>query len=664
MTDIKLLKNKIIFDGQSDNETVDLIRSNLARSKDFKTVEYKDGYAEFERIGNAKDLKFAPTLSTLTINFDSHITKVVVTEQGLEWTTSGQANDVSVSTSGGANNWTFTVTLADGYVIDTVTPNDNGESTAIISNITTSTFVSDMAGGGDATMELTITSKLAPYRFKHYRNPESLGGTPLNIVYSDTAPSDTSKLWIKSSVPSEITFMKDADLIFDAVTSSGTLPTKAYQKAAAAVGTKIYLFGGYNSSTSGAVYITSIKMFDTITNSISTLSAVLPTKAYGISAVTVGTKIYLFGGYTGSAYLNTINVFDTVNNTISTLSTTLYKGDYGIAAAAVGTKIYLFGGSMSDTISVFDTENNSISTLSTKLPNVIGGAAAIPTNNKIYLFGGGKSIVSLLNTIYVFDVESSSLTLLTASLPAKTMDIAAGLVGTKIYLFGGYTGSSLNTIQMFDTVTNTISTLSKTLPQQLDGIAIATVKNKIYLFGGRQEGTTNKYFDTIYNVNFTISLSANNIFVKESLTQNLFDLMPTPTRVEIGIDKVYKGNASNNAELCDAYLHDGTNWVNVNTGENYVKPTPSKSVTINVTNYSNADDTIIINGGEPIEASTLYYANETFNDVTSLIINKQSGDVCYYIINGEQKDFANYGENDLTDELQTGSNTLELYFDD
>ena len=35
---------------------------------------------------------------------------------------------------------------------------------------------------------------------------ESSGGSELNIAYGDTAPEDTSKLWIKSEKPSNISF--------------------------------------------------------------------------------------------------------------------------------------------------------------------------------------------------------------------------------------------------------------------------------------------------------------------------------------------------------------------------------------------------------------------------------------------------------------------------
>lgn len=235
MTDIKFLKDRIIFDGHSDRreecETITLMCNNLAKSKDFKTVKYENGYAEFERIGRSKELKFAPTESTLTINFDSNITKVAVTEQGLEWTSSGQTNNVSVSTTGGANNWTFTVTLADGYVIDTVTPGSSESSTSI-SDITTTTFISNMANGGAQEMELTITSKLATAknipagyftwngakRLVHADDLYNSDGTKKNVAVSYveiTSPSSATNGNLTQAQLSTLQASKENKIIFD-----------------------------------------------------------------------------------------------------------------------------------------------------------------------------------------------------------------------------------------------------------------------------------------------------------------------------------------------------------------------------------------------------------------------------------------------------------------
>jgi hypothetical protein len=52
----------------------------------------------------------------------------------------------------------------------------------------------------------------------------------------------------------------------------------------------------------------------------------------------------LFGGNTGGSRLNTINVFDTETNTITTLNVTLPTGTYSVGSAVIGMAIYLFGG--------------------------------------------------------------------------------------------------------------------------------------------------------------------------------------------------------------------------------------------------------------------------------------------------------------------------------
>ena len=172
------------------------------------------------------------------------------------------------------------------------------------------------------------------------------GGVDLNIHYSSTtAPSDTSKLWVKTDTNvGKVTVTNDISGTPNGITTlSTTLPTAAFNIGTAAVGTKIYLFGG---STSGS-RLNTIQVFDTTTNTRTTLSATLPTAAYGIGTAAVGTKIYLFGGSTSSSYLNTIQVFDTTTNTRTTLSATLPTAALSIGTAAVGTKIYLFGGSAS-----------------------------------------------------------------------------------------------------------------------------------------------------------------------------------------------------------------------------------------------------------------------------------------------------------------------------
>lgn len=125
MTNIQFLKDRIIIDGHAETkqecETITLLCDNLAKSKDFKTVRYESGYAEFEKVGATNGLMFAPAQSSVTIIFDSHVTKIdyivaassFLPEATGTLTSSGQ----SIDTTEGV---TLNCTLQAGYVIDTV----------------------------------------------------------------------------------------------------------------------------------------------------------------------------------------------------------------------------------------------------------------------------------------------------------------------------------------------------------------------------------------------------------------------------------------------------------------------------------------------------------------------------------------------------------------
>lgn len=165
MTNIKILKDRIIFDGHADTrqecETITLMCDNLAQSKNFKTVRYESGYAEFEKVGATNRLMFAPAQGSVTIIFDSHITKIdyivaassFLPEVTGTLTSSGQSIDTTESV-------TLNCTLQAGYVIDTVAWSvyepDYGD---YMSHTDTSVSCSSP---GAVQGTITITTKLAP----------------------------------------------------------------------------------------------------------------------------------------------------------------------------------------------------------------------------------------------------------------------------------------------------------------------------------------------------------------------------------------------------------------------------------------------------------------------------------------------------------------------
>ena len=458
---------------------------------------------------------------------------------------------------------------------------------------------------------------------------ESGGGGELNIAYGDTAPEDTSKLWIKSEEPSNISFpvVWNPEQIVEGVTETGVtlLDGKTYVGYSEAIGTKIYIFGGGSSD---------VQIYDTTSNTIEKLSAVVSFSYNNMSSAAVGTKIYFFGGHSVGSNTNyssnAIRVFDTANNTIQTLSTTLRSEAYDIGVATVGTKIYLFGGikatgsvfnpnvSHFSTIQVFDTANNTIQTLSTSLGFGAYGIGAATVGTKIYLFGGYDDS-SYRNTIQVFDTANNTIQTLSTTLGFKASNIRAATVGTKIYLFGGHKGSSSysGAIQIFDTTNNTIQTLSTTVPTS--GSKSLSIGIKIYFSSGVKW----------YQFTVDVPLSSNDIIVTQEYYSRTFKVLKAPTEVEVACKYVYKGD-QNLAKFIDAYLYDGANWQNVNTGDLtftklYAPKISISGKTLTITNDGRNGSKVtnykVYNGGTllttitatTLDLTTVITANGTYN---------------------------------------------------
>lgn len=182
MTKIIITNNRIIFDGHADTvqecETITLLANALAESENFKTIKYESGYAEFEKVGKAEELKFVR--SGIAVYFDENI--ISVTAFGNTVTTSGD------SILDGMGSAEYTVVVKDGYVIDTVT----GSTNFTISNITDNTFYAEWVVG--AYGDITITSKLATpsypkiNSFTYFgKQINSINGKPIRYVHDNRA---------------------------------------------------------------------------------------------------------------------------------------------------------------------------------------------------------------------------------------------------------------------------------------------------------------------------------------------------------------------------------------------------------------------------------------------------------------------------------------------
>lgn len=432
--------------------------------------------------------------------------------------------------------------------------------------------------------------------------PTSGGGAGLNIEYGNTAPTDTSKLWIRSNTKLNTVIKKDINNQINDLSLNLKLDISTRGMGCAAVGSDIYLFGGEYVDNNTIYKTKSIYKYSVNANVISIYGTKLPQSASNIACAAVGTKIYLFGGELAAiSFSNIIQVYDTQNSTLTTLSATLPTASANLSCAVFDKKIYLFG-NMSSTIYVFDTTTNTINNFDVDLPfqSTMIGCAAVGT--KIYLFSG---FAKQNKNIVVLDIETKSVTTLNTEIEDNVFGIGCAAVGSNIYLFGGKSNNgnvATNSIQVFDSITNTIETLKVKLPNQIFGMACTTAEQKIYLFGGEYYENANENsscLDTIFQFIPFFYLPKNEVFIQQDNSKNLFKLANAPTQVEIGIKNVYCGNENNISEFFDGYLSfDNELWKNINNDQIGVdvlsQPTISRvnDTTIQIDTVDDNADTI------------------------------------------------------------------------
>jgi N-acetylneuraminic acid mutarotase len=394
------------------------------------------------------------------------------------------------------------------------------------------------------------------------RKSASGGGAEMNVAFGDTAPDDTSKLWIKTAEPESLEARLSFDFVGNEQMQAATLalPAHVYSASATAVGKKIYIFGG------GASYSKAIYVYDTEANSIEKLTVTLPKEATGNASAAVGKMIYIFGGKSESGNLGkskAIYSFDTETQAAQTLTAVLPEDRTNMAAAAVGSKIYLFGGAYyssgdqpHSTIYMFNAESEAITSLSAKLPVNTHQACAVAVGSRIYVFGGHNGS-DALNTIRVFDTDTQTLETLDVTLPTPVYMFSGAAVGSAIYLFGGYIGGAgLNTIVRFNAETNEVETLGVTIPKKNWGTPAASIGSRIYYFDGHSSSSDHTVNTFVVN----IDLPENHMLIETSGAGNTVRLFPN---MEIGVKNVYLGNADGKGERVPAALYKDGAWTEI-----------------------------------------------------------------------------------------------------
>lgn len=399
----------------------------------------------------------------------------------------------------------------------------------------------------------------------------SSSGMELNIAYGDTPPEDTTKLWCKCDEPSGVTIAEDIgkDITYTGTISGAVRTDAEYPLDTASVDGKIYSF-----------YKKSVHCFDTKTETGSVLPVSIPVTSnmYWESPAIIGDTIYLYkDGH--------IFTFDTKTQLTAMLDVELTptpNSGYRYRPVAVGTRIYSFSlYSAKVKVQRYDTITGDLTTLSTDGEYYINRATTFAYGKYIYFFGGDRGYYTSsnsINTEYAPKIERFNVETEMFDTPSKALfpdtigDFGKIVHGSRIYLIGGYLAGRINNynnhcnfdnIWCFDACTETITECTTRLPEIRIGGGGVCIGDVMYYLGGLKSNNT--YGSPATNVlKYTLDkceVADSNLLIVPSINRDKVKLINVDsTQIELGVAKVYKGNAENIGELVEAYLYKNGAW--------------------------------------------------------------------------------------------------------
>lgn len=447
-------------------------------------------------------------------------------------------------------------------------------------------------------------------QFKRYSGSPDSGGAKLNIAYGDTAPEDTSKLWVKTAEPESVEISPElfGETILDPYSFSSGISgmNSSWQE-----GKYLYYF-----------YSGSVKRINLETKEIETLY----TGYSGDKGYVKNGRLYVvysqkFGYYDLTDGSKTLHViYDDYQNYSSSIQicgdyVCVFGGSYtyGSGVVVVGGKSYFNG-----LIRIYKISTGKYFTL-----NMAYGCTN-PTvctiGDKFYIFGGYQSRdkgSSYLAAIQKFDPEARTCTKV-ADLPIGTTGQGVSVVGNVVYLFGG--DKTAEKVYKFDATTNTITDLGITLSPTRNSPHIAFYDSRFYIFP-----------NTVSTLKLDVDLQKNKLhLVNNAVIKNKVKILnSSKAEAVIGITSAFIGDTNGKAKEVTAYVHDGINWHDLN-GEIILSKlyTPKISIsgkTLTITNDGRNSDKVtnykVYNGSTllttitatTLDLTTVITTNGTYN---------------------------------------------------
>ncbi len=221
---------------------------------------------------------------------------------------------------------------------------------------------------------------------------------------------------------------------------------------------------------------------------------------------TLNNKMYVFGGFINGVYQPTkrCDVYDPATKKWTRIAD-MPLGTNHAAITTVGTKIWMAGGYTArpgttrlqdigtTNVMIYDPATNTWST-GPSLPTRIASAGMVDINNKLYIFSGEHPDRSDRHECYTLNLAhpSAGWTRI-ADIPQGRTHFAIGVVNNEVYIFGGWVGIDanaicLNTAYKYTPATNKWTKLPN-LPLQRSHLSPNSfvANGRMYMLGGEFE---------------------------------------------------------------------------------------------------------------------------------------------------------------------------------
>jgi N-acetylneuraminic acid mutarotase len=222
----------------------------------------------------------------------------------------------------------------------------------------------------------------------------------------------------------------------------------------------------------------------------------LTSRSFAAGAV-ANNAFYVLTGYNGSAYATATDYF---NGSVWHKGAPIPTGSSQAKAATVGTNIYVPGGynfGPINNMQIYDTVGDSWSS-GMNLPTTLSGPATTAFNGLVYIIAGFTDpFPTATNTVYIYDPVANSY-ITGAPMPGSSGNVPSALINGEIFVVGGAGGSFTPAHYAYNPTTDTWRTITAPSPADCEGGGAFALNGELWLVGCLgQDGTVSKVYDPV-----------------------------------------------------------------------------------------------------------------------------------------------------------------------